>query len=113
VLLREGLTGEDGILVALSDFSDAAIAEAASLRIELVDGHKLAERLRDVGADELLRADTSHSPFPCPECGRSMIPALSPHGYWLQCPRYRSGCRGKRDLGRDPTRALELLIRSR
>lgn len=112
-LMREHLPGDAGMLVTLSEFTDAAAKEASELRIELLDGKRLITRLEAVGATDLLRPDTAPSSYPCPECGRAMILGLSAHGYWLRCPSYGRGCKGKQDLGSNPEVALAELMRLR
>ena len=95
-LLREGLPGKAGIFVTLSEFNDAATAEADKAGIQWIDGRHLAERI-----------DKVRRPQPCPICGQPMQLDRSPHGWWLRC--VAAGCRGKRDLGAEPGRAVELL----
>jgi HJR/Mrr/RecB family endonuclease len=109
-LLREDLSGSNGVLVTSSGFTQAAIAEATEIGIELVGSHDLLRRLQDAGATQLLAsADNIQGGYPCPNCSAPMIVAHSPHGWWLHCPRYYDGCTGKRNLGADPRRALQLL----
>jgi hypothetical protein len=98
-LVREGLPADAGILVTLSHFTAPAVAEAAKLRVQLVDNRDLVRRIEDVRATE-----------PCPVCSTPMIPDRSTHGWWLRCPRYFDGCKGKRNLAEDPARALELML---
>jgi HJR/Mrr/RecB family endonuclease len=112
-LLREGLHRGDGVLVTSSDFTPAAITEAAATGIDLVGSHDLLRRLQDAGAMQLLAS--SHdikAACPCPTCASPMILAHSPYGWWIRCPNYDAGCDGKRDLGSDPRRALERLLGS-
>ena len=110
-LMREHLTGEDGMLVTLSEFTDTAAKEASELGIELLDGKRLINRLEAAGATDLLRSSTDRPSYPCPECGRAMILGRSRYGYWLRCPSYGRGCKGRRNLGSDPERALAELMR--
>jgi hypothetical protein len=98
-LVREGLPSDAGILVTLSHFTEPAVAEAAKLHVELVDNRDLVHRIEDVRATE-----------PCPVCSTPMLLDRSTHGWWLRCPRYFEGCKGKRDLAGDPARALELVL---
>ncbi len=98
-LLREGLPGKAGIFVTLSHFTEPAIAEAAELGIELVDNRELVRRIERVRATE-----------PCPICATPMLLDRSQHGWWLRCPGWADGCAGKRDLGANPGRALDLLL---
>lgn len=96
-LMREGLPGSAGIFVTSSDFSTQARAEAGSLGIELVDREALFARVQQARRRE-----------PCPRCGEGMVLDRSSRGWWLRC--VATGCPGKRDLGGDPVRALELLV---
>jgi restriction system protein len=98
-LMREGLPGKAGILVTLSHFTEPAIAEAAKIGIELVDNRELVRRIEKVRATE-----------PCPICATPMLLDRSQHGWWLRCPGWVAGCAGKRDLGANPGRALDLLL---
>jgi Restriction endonuclease len=98
-LMREGLAGDAGVLVTLSSFTEPAIQEAAKLGIELIDSHELSRRIERVRESE-------H----CPVCATPMLLDRSMRGWWLRCPRWSDGCTGKRDLGGDPGRALELLL---
>ena len=100
-LMREGLPGACGTLVTLSRFSEQAIAEASEIGLELVDGRALSRRLEAVRRVE-----------PCPSCETAMLLGRSEHGWWLRCPRWNEGCSGKRDLGSEPGRAVELLLGS-
>jgi restriction system protein len=100
-LMREGLPGGSGTLVTLSEFSDQAVAEAGQIGLELVDGRALSRRLEAVRRAEL-----------CPSCETAMLLGRSEHGWWLRCPRWSEGCSGKRDLGPEPGRAVELLLGS-
>jgi Restriction endonuclease len=98
-LMREGLAGEAGMLVALSSFTDQAVAEAAELGVELLEGREVARRIDTVRCSE-----------PCPICATPMLLDRSAHGWWLRCPRWTNGCKGKRDLGTHPGRAVDLLL---
>jgi hypothetical protein len=95
-LMREGLPGSAGVLVTLSSFGGQAEAEAKRIGLELVDGTGLLERVRRARRTEA-----------CPDCGRGMVLDRSSRGWWLRC--VAPGCTGKRDLGPNPVRALELL----
>jgi hypothetical protein len=97
-LLREHLTPNDGVYVTLSRFTPQACAEAAIAGLTLVDGSELYARLERVRRAE-----------PCPNCESPMALAKSSYGWWLHCRNV--GCAGKRDLGGDPGRAIELLHR--
>ena len=90
--------GATGALVTLSDFTQAAVEEARRLNVELVDGVALLARIERVRASE-----------GCPSCGTPMVVDRSTRGWWLRCPRY-PGCSGKRDLGREPGQAVDLLL---
>jgi hypothetical protein len=95
-LMREGADGKDGIFVTLSDFGVQALEEAAKTRITLIDRTDLFNRVEKVRRQE-----------PCPICERPMLFDRSPHGWWFRC--VAEGCAGKRDLGADAGRAVELL----
>ena len=95
-LMREGLLGSAGVFVTLSSFGDQARAEAQALGLTVVDGRQLYNRV-----EKARRAE------PCPTCRAPMLLDRSSRGWWLHC--VAPGCRGKRDLGNEPGRALELL----
>jgi HJR/Mrr/RecB family endonuclease len=95
-LMREGLPGTNGIFVTLSDFSEQAQGEAKQVGLVLVDNRDLYERVERVRRNE-----------PCPVCHSPMLLDRSGFGWWFRC--VTPGCTGKRDLGRDPARAVELL----
>lgn len=86
-----------GHFVTLSDFNDYAIAEAKRTGIVLVGGAELYRR-----AEKLRRSE------PCPTCASPMILDRSMRGWWFRCTA--AGCGGKRDLGSQPGRAVELLV---
>jgi hypothetical protein len=110
-LLREGRAGDDGIFLTSARFTPAAIGEAQKLGIELIDGHDLVRRLEKAGAVGLLTAvEHASTAWLCPACATPMMLDHSAHGWWLRCPQYNTGCRGKHDLGRDPRTAVERLI---
>lgn len=88
----------DAVLVTLSDFTASAQAEAPRLRVQLIDGTALLERVERVRRSE-----------PCPVCTTPMILDKSPRGWWLRCPRF-PGCSGKRDLSSQPGQAVDLLL---
>jgi hypothetical protein len=113
-LMREGLPGNNGALITSSGFTPAATAEAAAIVLELVGRHELLHRLQQAGANQLIAAvrDVNHA-HQCPRCADPMVLDHSPHGWWIHCPNYAAGCKGKRDLGRDPRQALEVLLASR
>jgi HJR/Mrr/RecB family endonuclease len=96
-LMREKLDGKDGIYVTLSDFNDQAWQEAEQAGLLLIDNRELFARIEKVRRSE-----------PCPICGSPMLLNKSQYGWWLRCNA--SGCRGKRDLGKEIGRAVELLI---
>jgi len=96
-LLREGLPGSAGIFVTLSDFTPQAIEEAAKAGLTLLDGRALYSRVEKV-----------RRPEACPTCSEPIVLDRSMHGWWFRC--VRPGCGGKRDLGKDPARAVELLL---
>jgi Restriction endonuclease len=95
-LLRERLAGSAGVFVTLSTFAEQARAEAQTLGLTILDGRDLYSRV-----EKARRAE------PCPKCRAPMRLDRSPRGWWLRCER--PGCQGKRDLGAEPARALELL----
>jgi hypothetical protein len=97
-LMRERLAATDGTFVTLSDFTDQARREAQQLGLTLIDGVDLYSRVEKVRRLE-----------PCPTCGDPMMLGRSPYGWWFRCRR--EGCGGKRDLDREPGRAVELLTR--
>ena len=47
---------------------------------------------------------------PCDVCQCPMILGRSQYGWWFRC--VTDGCQGKRDLGREPGRAVELLLKT-
>jgi len=87
-------------VVTLSDFTEVAIEESKRLRVDLVDGRELLERIERVRDSEV-----------CPVCGTPMLLDRSSRGWWLRCPRF-PGCSGKRDLAQAPGAAGDLLLRS-
>jgi hypothetical protein len=95
-LMRENLSGSDGVFVTLSDFTQQARLEAKETGITLIDNrslHRWIESARRAAA--------------CPTCQAPMILSRSSRGWWLRC--VATGCLGKLDLGNDPGRAVELL----
>ena len=94
----EGLQAGSGALFTLSAFSTDAKAEADRTGLELVDGRALVARVEKVRRTE-----------PCPLCEQPMILDRSTHGWWLRCIH----CSGKRDLDRDPGRAVALILDER
>lgn len=95
-LMRERLPGTSGIFVTLSDFSEQAREEAGRIGLTLVDNRDLYARVEQVRRSEA-----------CPTCGSPMLLDRSARGWWFRC--VTEGCLGKRDLGSDPARAVELL----
>jgi restriction endonuclease len=95
-LMREGLTAKAGYFVTLSDFTEQAQAEAKQLGVVLIDGIDLYNR-----SEKLRRRES------CPNCEAPMTLDRSIHGWWFRCTV--PGCGGKRDLGSQPARAVELL----
>ena len=95
-LMRENMTGSQGIFVTYSDFTEAAREEARKTGVVLLDRHELHNRVEGVRRIE-----------PCPICERPMMLDRSQHGWWFRCTA--RGCAGKRDLASDPARAVELL----
>jgi hypothetical protein len=94
---REGLPPQSGIFVTLSSFTDQARAEVAGTGLQLLDGRALQARIESVRKSE-----------PCPRCSAPMTLGKSPYGWWFRCQA--QGCGGKRDLGREPAVAVELLM---
>jgi hypothetical protein len=84
--------------VTLSEFTESARSAAEFADVILINGTDLAERLQRVRRTE-----------PCPQCGTPMLLDRSAFGWWLRCPRF-GACEGKRDLSRDPGRAVDLLL---
>lgn len=97
-LAAEGLASSAGIFVTLSGFTTAAREAANKLNLTLLDNHDLYGRIESVRRTE-----------PCPSCAKPMVLDRSRLGWWFRC--IAPGCEGKRDLGNDPGRAVELLIR--
>ncbi len=95
-LLRERLPGHAGVFVTLSTFTPHARAEARQLGLAVLDGRELFARIEDVRRGE-----------PCPRCQQPMKLGQSSYGWWFRCTAH--GCGGKRDLGQDPGRVVELL----
>jgi len=95
-LLREGLPGDAGVFVTLSDFTTDARTDAKKTGIKLIDKRELYARIERVRRTE-----------PCPVCGNPMIVDLSSRGWWMRCIAERRS--GKRDLGGEPGRAIALL----
>ena len=98
-LTREGVAANSGLLVTLSDFTEQARIEAKELGMTLLDG-----------VDLYARVDKVRRPEPCPNCQAPMLLDRSMRGWWFRCTR--RGCGGKRDLGRDPAQAVELLTQT-
>ncbi len=97
-LMREGLKGSDGVFVTLSDFTQTAKREAEQFGMTAVNGRELFARMEKVRKSE-----------PCPTCGQRMVLDRSSRGWWFRCTAV--DCTGKRDLGKEPGRAVELLTR--
>ncbi len=95
-LLREGLRGSDGIYVTLSEFTEQARQEAQRSGMEMIDRRVLYARVEEARRSE-----------PCPICQSPMVLGRSQHGWWFRCVSH--GCSGKRDLGNEPGRAVDLL----
>ncbi|MGD0115609.1 MAG: restriction endonuclease [Dehalococcoidia bacterium] len=94
-LMREALPAGAGIFVTLSDFTSQARAEAKKIGIALIDKYDLHDRIEKARRIE-----------PCPVCRKPMRLDYSSQGWWFHCV---AGCPGKRDLGKDPGRAVEFL----
>jgi HJR/Mrr/RecB family endonuclease len=95
-LMREQLKGSNGVFVTLSDYTQAARTEAHEIGITLINGRELYSKIEKVRRAE-----------PCPICQQPMVLDRSSRGWWFRC--IASGCIGKRDLGNEPGRAVELL----
>ena len=95
-IAREGLPKGAGVFVTLSNFTAAARDEANQMGLTLLDSAGLYARVEKV-----------RRPEPCPVCARPLLLDRSPHGWWFRC--IAQGCSGKRDLGRDPAEAVDLL----
>lgn len=96
-LMREGLSGSSGIFVTLSDFNEFARTEASQVGMTLINNRELHARI-----------ETARRAEPCELCNAPMKLDLSSRGWWLRC--VETGCTGKRDLGSDPGRAVDLLL---
>lgn len=96
VIARDGASPTSSIFVTLSEFTPFAVNEAKRLGITLWDHRDLFER-----------TERNRRPTPCPVCQDPMMLDRSPRGWWFRC--IRAGCAGKRDIGRDPAAAIELL----
>jgi hypothetical protein len=92
----QGVPGTSGVFVTLSDFTEQAREEAKKVGLTLLDKNDLYSRVEKVRRTE-----------PCPVCSSPMLLDRSPHGWWFRC--VAKGCTGKRDLGKEPARAVELL----
>lgn len=97
-LLREGLAGGEGILVTYSEFTPQAVEEGRRLGMGLIDKCDLYAMVEKVRRQE-----------PCPKCRSAMRLDRSSYGWWFHCTA--AGCDGKRDLGREPALAVDLLTK--
>lgn len=95
-LAREGANTTDGIFVTLSDYSPQAEEEAKKMGLVLLDRVELFKKVQQL-----------RRPEPCPICHKAMQFDRSSRGWWFRC--ITNGCSGKRDLGPDVGRAVELL----
>lgn len=95
-LMREGFTGDEGVFVTLSAFNRQAREEAGTIGMSLVNNRDLHMRMEKVRRVER-----------CDICQQPMILDRSSRGWWLRC--VAAGCKGKRDLGNDANRAIDLL----
>jgi HJR/Mrr/RecB family endonuclease len=95
-LTREGLPMRAGVFATLSSFTEQARAEGKQLGLTLVDNMDLYAKVEKV-----------RRPEPCEKCGANMLLDRSPRGWWFRC--IASGCDGKKNLGRDPAQAVQLL----
>jgi hypothetical protein len=97
--LPKEMGSADRVFVTLSEYTPEAREAADRAGIVLIDGVQLADEIEAVRRTEL-----------CPNCASPMLLDRSVQGWWLRCPHYRTGCTGKRDLGRDPGRAVDVLL---
>lgn len=97
-LTLEKLSPQSGIFVTLSKFSEQAEKEARKVGLELIDSGTLLARIEKVRRGES-----------CPTCGAAMVLDHSVRGWWFRC--VVDGCKGKRDLGNEPGRAVELMLK--
>lgn len=95
-LTAAGESPRNGLFVTFSDFTPAATEAAGKIGMALMDRAGLFERIERV-----------RRPEPCPTCHAPMLFDRSPRGWWFRC--VAAGCAGKRDLGTDAGRAIELL----
>lgn len=95
-LMRESLTADAGLFVTLSTLTEQARSEATAAGLQVIEGSELYALL-----------ERHKQPEPCPLCSAPMLLDKSPLGWWFRC--VQNGCSGKRDLGDDPERAVELL----
>jgi len=95
-LTAAGESPRNGLFVTFSDFTPAASEAAAKIGMTLMDRADLFERIERV-----------RRPEPCPICHEPMLFDRSSRGWWFRCVTV--GCAGKRDLGTDAGRAIELL----
>jgi hypothetical protein len=63
-----------------------------------------------VGTGVMRGAPDPRAAEPCPICATPMLLDRSSRGWWLRCPRWANGCAGKRDLGAESGRAVDLLL---
>lgn len=99
-LAREKLPTSAGVFVTMSRFNRHAVAEAEAAGLELVDNVDLHRRAEQVRRPEL-----------CIKCQQPMVLDHSLHGWWFRC--VTAGCAGKRQLDRDPGRAVAILTEPR
>lgn len=99
-LTTEGLPASAGILVTLSGFTRHAVEEAKKTGLVLVDSVELHAR-----AEKARRSEA------CPICGEPMVLDRSIRGWWFRCET--AGCLGKRDLDKDPGRAVAMITSQR
>ena len=95
-LAAEKLPTAAGFFVTLSGFTEQARDLAKQAGLTLIDNRDLFERV-----DKVRRAEI------CPTCQSPMLLGHSIHGWWFRCVTPR--CGGKRDLDKDPGRAVALL----
>lgn len=95
-LAAEKLPTTAGIFVTLAGFTEQARDLAKQAELALMDNRDLFARVEKVRRAEL-----------CRTCQSPMLLGHSIHGWWFRCATPR--CGGKRDLDKDPGRAVALL----
>jgi len=102
-----GLQRGDGILVTSSDFTPAAITEAAATRIELVGSNDLLRDSTTPAPWTARRSDDITAAYQCPTCATPYDLAHSPYGWWIRCPN--TDATASATSARTPSRARAIL----